>query len=205
MASRDYAFIQKALARPCPPLSIAAGEINYAHAAIKRVRPVCCPGVIEIWIQNVFAMRPCRMAIIDEKCKDDFARGRFAVGDIFTPWPGPNSVTTEPITGVAPVAAPMSGTSAGLLDAMVGRRMTHSRRQRERLCRADGAKKAHSLVDRAQSFFHPPFRSSRENDKPVVPARTQLSDDRRIKGGRLSREIHFSNDGAGRNAFTLTC
>jgi len=38
--------------------NLAAGEINRANAAIKRVRPVRCISVPKTGIENVFAMWP---------------------------------------------------------------------------------------------------------------------------------------------------
>ena len=169
------------------------------------MRPGGGAGVVEIGIENIFAMWPIRVAIVDDECKNDFACGRFSISDVFTPKAGPNSITAKAITGSAPVAATMPSAAASLIGTMIGRRATHSRRERERSFRRSGTKKAHSFIDRAQPFFHPPFRSSRGNDRATVVTRAQLFDVGCVKSGVLSRKIHLPNNGTGRHAFVLPC
>src|SRR6266404_4265166 len=169
------------------------------------MRPGGGAGVVEIGIENFFETWARWVVIADDKWTNDFACGRFSIGDVFTPKAGPNSITAKAITGSAPVATTMPGAPASLIGAMIGRRATHSRRERERSFRRTGTKKAHSFIDRAQPFFHPPFRSSRGNDRATVVTRAQLFDVGCVKSGVLSRKIHLPNNGAGRHAFVLPC
>ena len=187
------------------PLEVASGEINRANTAIPCMRPAGGASIVEIGIENIFAMWPSRVAIVDDKCANYLARGRFSIGDVFTPDAGPNSIMAQASTRSALVAAAMSSAPASLIGAMIGRRATHSRRERERSFRRSGTKKAHSFIDRAQPFFHPPFRSSRGNDRATVVTWAQLFDVGCVKSGVLSRKIHLPNNGAGRHAFVLPC
>ncbi len=91
---------------------------------MKRVRPERCASVIEAGIENVFAVCSCRAAIVNNERKDDRARSRFSVRNVFAPEPAPGSVATEAIAGAAAVAAAMSGTPGSLIGAMIGCRTT---------------------------------------------------------------------------------
>src|SRR5256884_2036774 len=179
-----------------PPFNLAAGEINRANAAIKRVRPVCGTGVPKIGIENVFAMWPSWTPIVDDERENDRARSRFPVRNVFTPESGPNSVTAKAIEGTTLVAAAVSCASASLIGGMIRRGETHPGRQRERLFWASRAQEAHCLVYRAQSLFYPPLHSSRNNDEAGVVARPQLSNIRRVKSWILSRNVDLPSNGA---------
>lgn len=182
---------------------LAAGEIDRANAAIKCVRPVCYAGVIEIAIENVFAMCSRRAAIVNNQRKNDFARAPFSVADVFTPQSPPDSIAAEAIARAAPVAAAMSRAARSLIGAMIGSRTTHPRRQDERLLRTGITKEAHGLFNRAQPFFHPLFCAPWKNDKPAIEPRTQCFNIRCIKSGILPGEVHLAKDGAGRNTFAV--
>src|SRR5436190_20780521 len=114
------------------------------------MRPGGGAGVVKTGIENIFAMWPSRVAIVDDECKNDLTCGRFSIGDVFTPKAGPNSITAKAITGSAPVAATMSNAPASLIGTMIGRRATHSRRERERSLWRSGTKKAQGSVGGAQ-------------------------------------------------------
>ena len=167
------------------------------------MRPVCYAGVIEIGIENVFAMCSRRAAIVNNESKNDFSRARFSVGNVFTPQSPPDSIAAEAIAWAALVAAAMSRAPRSLIGAMIGRRTTHSRRQGERLFRTSITKEAHGLLNRAQSFFHPPFCAPWKNDKPAIETRTQRFNIRRVKSGMLPGKVHLAKDGAGQNTFAV--
>lgn len=167
------------------------------------MRPECYAGVIEIGIENVFAMCSRRAAIVNNERKNDFARARFSVGNVFTPQSPPVSIAAEAIAGAAPIAAAMSRAPRSLIGAMIGRRTTHSRRQGERLFRTSITKEAHGLFNRAQPFFQPPFCAPWKNDKPAIETRTQRFNIRRVKSGILPGNVHLAKDRAGRNTFAV--
>jgi hypothetical protein len=154
-------------------------------------------GIIEIGIENVSAMWPSRVAIVDNECDDDLARGRFPIGNVFTPGADRSSITTEATAGSATVAATMSNAPGSLIRAMIGRRATHSRRERERSFRRSSAKKARSFIERARSSFRPQFRSSRKSNVAATVMRAQLFDVSRVKSRVLARKIYFPNYGNG--------
>jgi hypothetical protein len=143
-----------------------------------------------------------RATIVNNERNDDRARGLSTVGNVFAPKPGPDSVAPEAIVSAAPVAAAMSRTAGNLIRAMIGRRTTHPRRQRERSFSANRAEEAHGLLNPVQSFFHPPFRLPWKNDRNAIETRGQLFYIRRVKRGVLSGKVH-SNDGTGRNISPL--
>ncbi len=65
-------------------LGVTAREIDAADGATTRVRTECSTGVIELRIENIFAMTARPNAIVDNESQHDFARDRLAVGNIFT-------------------------------------------------------------------------------------------------------------------------
>ena len=164
---------------------------------MKRVRPVRCASVMEAGIENVFAMCSSRATIVNNERNDDRARSLSTVGNVFAPKPGPDSVAPEAIVRTASVPAAMSRTAGNLIGAMIGCRATHSRRQCERLFRTNGTKEAHGLFNRAESFFHPPFRLPGKNDRSAIETGAQLFNIRRVKSGILSSKVHLANDGTG--------
>jgi hypothetical protein len=169
------------------------------------MRPGGGAGAVEIGIENVSAVWPSRVAVVDNERKNDLARGAFSIRDVFSPESSRNSISAKAITRSALAAAAVSSAPSRLIGAMIGCCPAHSRRERERSFRSSGTKKAHSFIDRSQPFFHPPFRSSRENRKAAVITRAQLFNVGCIKSRVLSRKIHLSNDGAGRHAFASPC
>ena len=164
---------------------------------MERVRPVRCASVIEAGIENVFAMCSSRATIVNNERNDDRARSLSTVGNVFAPKPGPDSVAPEAIAGAALISAAVSRTAGNLIRAVIGRRTTHPRRQREWSFRASYAQEAHSLVYGAQSFFHPPFHSLWKNDGAAIVTRTQFSNICHVKSGIFSRNVDLPNDGAG--------
>ena len=142
-------------------------------------------------------MWPSWTPIVNDESKNDCARGRFPVSNVFTPESRPNSVTAKAIPRTTLVAAAVSFTPTSLIGAMIGRSETHPRRQREWSFRASYAQEAHSLVYGAQSFFHPPFHSLWKNDGAAIVTRTQFSNICHVKSGIFSRNVDLPNDGAG--------
>ena len=170
---------------------------------MERVRPVRCASVIEAGIENVFAMCSSRATIVNNERNDDRARSLSTVGNVFAPKPGPDSVAPETIAGAALISAAVSRTAGNLIRAVIGRRTTHPRRQRERSFRANRAEEAHGLFNPRHSFFHPQFRLPWKNDRNAVETRAQLFDIPRVKKGVLSGKVHLANDGTRRNTFAL--
>jgi hypothetical protein len=117
------------------------------------VRPVCYAGIIEIAIENVFAMCSRRAAIVNNERKNDFARAPFSLGNVFTPQSPPDSMAANAIARTAPVGAAMSRAARSLIGAMIGRCTTHSRRQAERMLRTGITKEAHGLFNRAPTLL----------------------------------------------------
>jgi hypothetical protein len=150
------------------PLNKATGEIDGANVAIKRVRPVCRTGIMKAGVENIFAMRPRRLAIVNNEGKNNLARAYFPVRDIFTPDSAPDSISTEARVWAAAVAPAVSLAPRSLIGAMIGRGTTHSGRERERLLQMNSSKKTRGLVDGAQSFFHPPIHYFRRNEKTAI-------------------------------------
>ena len=170
---------------------------------MERVRPVRCASVIEAGIENVFAMCSSRATIVNNERNDDRARSLSTVGNVFAPKPGPDSVAPETIAGAALISAAVSRTAGNLIRAVIGRRTTHPRRQRERSFRANRAEEAHGLFNPRHSFFHPQFRLPWKNDKNAIETRTQRFKIRRVKSGILPGKVHLAKDGAGRNTFPV--
>jgi hypothetical protein len=158
--------------------------------------PAGSAGVVEIGIENVSAMWPSRVAIVDNEHKNDLACGAFSIRDVFTPESSRNSISAKAITRSALAAAAVSSAAPRLIGAMIGCCPAHSRRERKRSFRSSGTKKAHSFIDRSQPFFHPPSRFSRENRKAAAITCAQLFNVGCVKSRVLSRKIRLSNDGA---------
>ena len=89
--------------------------------------PVRRTGVVKIGIENVFSMWPSWTPIVDDERKNDRARSRFPVSNVFTPESRPNSVTAQAIHGTTLVAAAVSCEAASLIGAMIGRGETRPR------------------------------------------------------------------------------
>ena len=66
-------------------------------------------------------MWPSWAPIVDDERKNDRARSRFPVSNVFTPESRPNSVTAKAIRGSTLVAAAVSCAAANLIGAMIGR------------------------------------------------------------------------------------
>ncbi len=66
-------------------------------------------------------MWPSWAPIVDDERKNDRARSRFPVSNVFTPESRPNSVTAKAFRRTTPVADVVSSEPANLIGAMIGR------------------------------------------------------------------------------------
>ena len=94
------------------------------------MRPERGAGDVPLGIEDVFAMLPRWQTVVDDQRQNDVAGVAFAVSDILSPASAPLSIATDAAAGVAPIAAIVTATSAGLISAMVRRGATHSGRKR---------------------------------------------------------------------------
>ena len=194
-AALEAASYQRA--RGGASFNVRAGEIHAADRAITCVWSKRRADDIELRIENVLAMLPCRKAVIDDESDDDVASVGFTVRQVFAPGSAPFAVTTNPTTGIAPITAVMPFSAARLIRAMIGGCPAHSRRQCEGGLWASASQESDGIVEGTCSFLASNTSTAGHHVMGAVEIRTHFFDVRGVKRWILPRHVHLAHQTAG--------
>lgn len=149
------------------------------------------------WIENIRAVLPRGLPIVDDQRQDNVAGGRLPVGYVFGPAAADHSVASDSLAGVAAVFSFMAKSSVSLIRAMVGCGPGDPSRKCEGRERFGALQKADRFVECARAFLGSDSSAAGKNHDVAVHSAAQFLHESRIERRILAREIHFSNYGAG--------
>src|SRR5438128_5224917 len=149
------------------------------------------------WVENVFAMAATTHAVVNNERQHNFTRSMATVRNVLRPALPYHAIATDPISGIAAVAAVMSRCTASLLTTMISSSQTETGRKREWWLRPRVMQKSYRVIESANAFVcaHANVAGQYTNTTGIILAR--LFEQRRVKRRILSGQVHFMNNCGG--------
>lgn len=175
-------------------LGVFAGEIDAANDPVAGMRAGGGPGVVEIRIEDVFAMLSRPQPVVDDELNNDVTGSGLAVGNVLAPARAPCPVPADAPARAAAIAAVMAHAAVGLVVAMIGRAFGHSRRKNERLQRPGRAEESNRFIQSLYPFLGPNAGMS-GNEQVALVIGAQFFEISGVEGRVLPGQVHFSDHG----------
>src|SRR2546423_13697812 len=95
------------------------------------MRSVGGASIIEIGIEDVLAVLPPWLAVIDDESEHNIAGARFPIENVFAPSRAPVSITADPRTRITSVSSAMTKSAARLVSTMISGAFAHAGGKRQ--------------------------------------------------------------------------